>query len=1003
MRFFKYFLIPFVTSAMALASCGTEENEESKAILAGDSEIVVPAAAATRTVTIYADGSWIADVTDSWLDIEPTSGFGTVDITLTVDENFEDAPREAQIIIRGSSALDDVEISVRQKNDRFREVTAKTVTEALSLKDGDLVKLSECQIMALSPEGFVVSDGTSNLLILGSDSSLKAGTRLTLTGDAVTYGDLVAVQLEDAFALSEDEVSYPEAVDVTETENYAPGKVEYISATVSFATGGVLNIDGRKFASLFNNTDDFNTQYTFHKVFITGYYIGTADGLHSIMSVSIADKGLEAIPYLQFEIGTDAFKTANSKFSETHSFNSSTGTTGYIKYVTSNLEGSDPDGVFKMDISGNDPRCTGPWEGDYWDIVGSTAVKANTEFRVQFGARVSASGPKYWTLEYLDGTVWNPAGTVKTADITTGKITYTHSMNADGNTNIIVDEAFKITKNMDQLNLRFRCMSSWRANDKGVLQKRNTGSARLSVNSGASSTNKVTAPQPSILITEMGDGNATVDPEPEYADIKLSAELLTFEGTPDAAKTLTVTSDHDFTASANVDWLSLSETEGAAGEAVDIIVTCEPSELSTLREGKITIVSGDSSVDVYVVQSAAGGELDPLISISSGNTIAVLGQGADFEAKVQANVSFETEISADWITAVPTASTQAVVETRVLKFNAAPNLTGVARTGTIRFYKDNIESVLTVSQDKFEPTISVVPVGRATISGLGTTLKYKISSNVDFTVSSSESWVSLPVSEAKAGEYEVPVTFAANAGAEARTATVTFRNAEYSYEYPVVLKQFAAGVILDEDFSWVAPYAHAYNAAHADAPIGDFIASGLTGANAPAVSSLGLDFVNEASARGYSEAQLKAGSSAMFIQGSYETGWYFKFGKKSINTGLALASLDADGTVDVKVTFKWAAHYGGTFKLDAANPCVKIEGSGKIEDGVSDTESKAFTTSQKSYPEGADKFTSADHSWTESSVVIRGIKADTKFSFVPSSALTYTRFHFGGLKVEVVR
>ena len=964
MKIIKYFLVPFVTAAMALVSCGTEEAEESKAILAGDSEILVPAAASTRTVTIYADGTWMADVTESWLSIDPMSGYGTVDVTLNVDENAGDEEREAAIIVRGSSKINDLEIPVRQKRDRFREVTAASVTDVLSLKAGDLAKLSECQVMAMSPKGFIVSDGQSNMLVLGTDASVKVGSKLTLTGDVVANNNITAIQLEDAFVSSDSEVGYPEPVDITESADYAPGKVEYISATASFGNGGVLSVDGKKFASVFNNTDEYNSNFTFHKVLITGYYLGSAENIHSIMATAIEDKGMEAVPYLQFEIGTAAFKSANSSFGENHTFNANTGS-GYIKYVPNDLDGSDPDGVFKMDISGNDPRCTGPWEGDYWDIVGSTAVKANTEFQIQFGARVSASGPKYWTLEYLDGTVWKPAGEVKEAtDMkSAGKVTYTHSMNADGNTNIIVDESFTITKNMDQLHLRFRCMSTWRANGNGLLQKRNTGSARLSVNSGASSKTPVTAPQPSILIIKMGDGNATVDPEPEYADIKLSTSLLTFEGTPDGSKKLKVTSDHDFTVSSSVDWLTLSATEGAAGSTAEIEVTCAPSNLSNLREGRITVLSGDSSAEVYVVQSAAGGELEPIIGIASGNSVTVLGQGAEFEARIQSNVDFETEIGADWITAVPEVAPQAVVETRTLKFKAATNLTGAARTGTIRFYKDNIESVLTVNQDKFEPSIKVVSyTGVNTIAGVGETRKFTIETNVPFTVSA-PSWVKLPASGVPAaGTYPISVEFSANAGASARTAEIVLSNAEYSYEYKLNVVQAAAGVYFYDDFLWVKPWADVYGS-------GDSVGQNDINGKAPNVYTQATQagFLDKFKEIGYEDVNPS-------VTSFYTQKYYLKFSATSKHTGIILPAQTAVDGSDVTLTFDWCPQMTKSKNIDKVNLVVSIIGDGKIETANGDV--SATEPLEMDWEKGKLK-------WKTVSFKLKGLKATDRIKICP--------------------
>ena len=64
MKLFRY-LLAIVFSTVVIASCGNEEAKESKAILAGDSEITLPATETTKAVTIYADGTWTADVTDT--------------------------------------------------------------------------------------------------------------------------------------------------------------------------------------------------------------------------------------------------------------------------------------------------------------------------------------------------------------------------------------------------------------------------------------------------------------------------------------------------------------------------------------------------------------------------------------------------------------------------------------------------------------------------------------------------------------------------------------------------------------------------------------------------------------------------------------------------------------------------------------------------------------------------------------------------------------------------
>ena len=715
MKNLKYYILTLLGAAsLFFTGCKDDEPAESKAILSAESEILVPGIASTKTVTIYADGRWEADVTDDWLSIEPSNGNGTMDITLSVAQNTDLSEREGKIVVIGASTMPQTEITVKQRVDRFAGVGEVSVTKALELTADGLAKISECQVMAVTDNGFVVSDGSSNIfvektsssLVIGKDGVLAVGDKLSLTGDVEAFNSITAIKLYDAFYSSASEVKYPEATDITSTTAYAPGKAEYVTTTVSYGDGGALSSGETKVGYVYNPSSAQIQSYSFHKVGITGFYLGTAsDGLYYVLPVDIQDIEMEAVPLLVFEIGTDDFyNTYKGTYGTTHSFPAKTGS-GFIKYIPYDLDNTDPDGVFKMDIDPSsahydDPRCTGPWPEDYWLFESDAAVKANTEFNIKFGARTSATGHKYWILEYLDGKVWKTAGTPKFSTDMPSQVEYTAAMNSDGKTNVIVNENFKITKNMDQLKVRFRCVANWQANGKGALAKRNTGSARLSIRSNTGSATPVTAPQPGIYVTKMGDGVESGEPDPVEAKLEVSTDLLTFEGTPGAPATFTVSSDQAFTLKSDASWLTLTPEAGIAGTPAEITVTCEPSTLSSLRQAKITVISGLSTAVVNVVQSAAGGNLDPLISLSSGNSISIPSDGGDFTVNVQANVSYEVQINGDWIAPKPSPTVSSIVSTSSHSYSVGANTSGDNRIGTIRFYNtaNNLEAVLTVSQ-----------------------------------------------------------------------------------------------------------------------------------------------------------------------------------------------------------------------------------------------------------------------------------------------------------------
>lgn len=364
--------------------------------------------------------------------------------------------------------------------------------------------------------------------------------------------------------------------------------------------------------------------------------------------------------------------------------------TGRFMYVEADGK-SDPDKKFARTVGATgDPYVTGAWPGDYWAFVSDTPVSSGTILKIAFESRVSATGHKFWRLEYLDGEEWKIAGKALTTEEPGHEIVYTHAMNADGSTNIQVSASVKYATTTPSVEFRFVCAANWQANGKGALAKPNGGTARLSLT-------KSNGIQPSISCVAAG----TEDMTP--ANVAISGledgNIMTFEGEPAEPKTFTVTSDKDFTVKPAVSWLTVENGSGAADESKVVVVTCAPSELSSMRKGVIEVKSGVTKINIPVVQSAAGGELDPLISVIGGNNLSFDGMAGTFTTKVQANVEYEVNVDVDWIKLVP--ATKGLVDVDTYTFTREMNLENEPRTGHITFYnsKHNLMAVIIVTQD----------------------------------------------------------------------------------------------------------------------------------------------------------------------------------------------------------------------------------------------------------------------------------------------------------------
>ena len=684
---------------LALAGCKQEPVEQlAQAVLPAEQVLEFEAISAQdQILNIYADGSWMADVDQDWITVTPMSGKGAQEVTIHVSDNVSggvmDMPRRGKIIFRGASIERQGELTIRQKGDTYKGVPEMSVSGVLTMDDDDPAKILHATVAAVTTSGFVLTDGTANLYVQGA-RELTPGDVVTINGSKTTLYGIPSFKVDEVEVESTGTMVYPDAPDMTEHITAYDGKSVLFVTVRGSLVSGKMSVTPATVQVVDPDPSLGLDAVDLHKVALTGYVIGMSGTTGYLVVTSFRDNGKDdtLIPYpLKWKIRASGINFSTASFSSTGKIDPVQGL-GYIAYVPYDLATTDDNHKYALDVSDNSPRVTGPWPGDYWLFYGTGEIKAGSEVHIAFETRTSATGHKYWLLEYLDGDEWKPAAETYTTSDPGTEVIYSHAMNADGATNVVIDEIVRFRKNNEHAQFRLRCMANWQANGSGKLGARNGGTARLSVTDTADETY-----QPKIEIVKEGNG---IEKEPVYADIKVSTDLLTFNGTPGGPKTLTVTSDHDFTISTTDDWLSLDAEGGLAGEETAIAVTCAESELPELREGKIKIVSEDTEMIVKVVQSAAGQILDPFISISTGNQLEVNAQAGKSTIRVQSNTDYLYETDADWLT-LESLSTRALVDWTDFTLIRTANEVEAPRTATIRFFntEQNIETVLTVTQE----------------------------------------------------------------------------------------------------------------------------------------------------------------------------------------------------------------------------------------------------------------------------------------------------------------
>ena len=945
-------------AVLPIFGCSEEEYVKPSALLSESSLTFEAIGAEPQSLTIASDEAWFIDVDADWITVDPTSGTNTVDVTVSVTDNVANgamaAPREGTLTIANNRGYS-IRTVIYQKGDNYLGVEEMPISKIFTLDDGLFAKVAEAQVVALTSDGFVATDESASIYV-SYKGEIAIGDKVSLAGEKVTLYGNAALEAGGVTVKSNAEVTRPEPVDLL--SNLDPSKANVV--TYVTVEAGLLGHELKFEQSLpvaiklldpRAGVVDIES-VNMHNISVKAYVLGLSDGELTLAVTDVQDNGindsLNAYFYDDFSWMKSYIDASGVRVDDSVGDNNSGG-------EAPNLRSNDA-------LSGLLKALT---DKGYEDLNPNSKVIYAQKYYWKFGKTSTA------TVNNNNGMIL-PKQDFKGDELINVDLDFDWAAHMTGSGNIdkvqiVVELTGKgFFDNGTQISDPFVTTQ-----EKGHLEWQHATVTAKGVNN---TTRFIIRPAEYASVTpdqqrwhldniKIADSDIPYS-DPVYAKVIVSDDVITFEGTPDKPYELKIESDNPWTLTkgSDADWLSLDVIEGPAGEETTVKITCEPSTSSKLRHAVITLASADTRKNIHVVQSAAGGELDPLISISTGNTVEVLGQGAEFTAKIQSNVEFETEINGSWITEVSTPATKAVVETVSKTFKAEPNLTGTDRTGTIRFFKDNIESVLTVKQAKFEPSITVTYPGVNTIAGIGETRKLNIVSNVPFTVTA-PSWVKLPAMNIPAaGTYPVDVTFEANSGT-ARTGQVVFKNAEYNYTYTVDVAQAAAGVCFFDDFGWLTPLIDTYTAA--GGKVGDTIG------NKKDDSAINI----------YGDA-VKAFTLPAFANAGYEDmnpslelidlqDKYLKFNKTGgKNTSIRLPKLPLTSATDVTVEFDHAAMVQGSGKVDDSGVVVVIEGDGQFENGT-----KYSDVLKVDQPTGT-------YSWTHSSAKIKGATANTRLVVV---------------------
>jgi hypothetical protein len=219
---------------------------------------------------------------------------------------------------------------------------------------------------------------------------------------------------------------------------------------------------------------------------------------------------------------------------------------------------------------------------------------------------------------------------------------------------------------------------------------------------------------------------------------------------------ITVTSNVDWSASSDAEWLTVSPTSGSNNGTVTGTYTANTTGVA--RTGSITFIAGTLTQTVTVTQAI------PVEISVTPTTQSVSAVAGNFAIDLSSNTAWTLSSNAAWLTASPTSGASNASVTANYTAN-----TGAARTGILTFSAGGETRTVTVTQAT--PALAVSPTTQAVPAAAGN-FAITLTSNVNWTVSSNAGWLTAsPTSGSNDGS--ITASYTANTGA-ARTGILSF-------------------------------------------------------------------------------------------------------------------------------------------------------------------------------------------------------------------------------------
>ena len=262
----------------------------------------------------------------------------------------------------------------------------------------------------------------------------------------------------------------------------------------------------------------------------------------------------------------------------------------------------------------------------------------------------------------------------------------------------------------------------------------------------------------------------------------IRVDSSTIEVAPEATtRNVTVTSDIDWTAKTSANWITLSKSSGTAGTTT-LNVNIEANTLASSRTSQITVYNQDYNITKKIVVNQAAST----ISVST-SSIEVGPESSTQNVNITSNIPWTAKTSDSWITL---SKSSGYAGTTILTINIGANTLASSRSGYVEIYNTecNVSKRVNITQTAFCPELKVSH-DTLNVEADAITKIITIESNISWSASVSDNWISLSKSSSSVGNDAIILTIEQNTTSIARTGYVEISNSEYNISRRINIQQ----------------------------------------------------------------------------------------------------------------------------------------------------------------------------------------------------------------------